>query len=1473
MKKIWLAILTCLTFACLAFGVACAEDKTVLAFNEGYLAEIELGEPIMLDEYIDPSLTDDYTAILTHDETGEERDLKTLVQWTTDEPGTYTLTYTVKSGAYKGSISTKINVYVPDISWKYTNATLVYRSGDTLLFNQLKRSLNVMVTSYYSYNFRVESVQYSGGKTTFAESDTSYTFPSVDEKTTFTFTFSVESEDGQVLTGDLKVTVRPQQIITADGQAWMDENNVTVYDHMRVDADSDGIANVTLEAGYYNNSFTRDNVSYLAFNGAEGTNGYGAQTYIMTEFTGKNMPQIAFFCDEVTSSLTDGKRGIYISNGVTLNSGSLYSEHDSHRLTVFGPNKVGYGEFDNKGRLWNTGNPGDPCGMSYVALNEEHQYRYIVGFSSVSSTHATLRIILVDLTTNERVFDVDQKLTGYSTANGNQALDLSEDYFTGSIVLYGRYGHDIVLDKVYAPITDLSDAYDLDPAAEFKSGYKKNYELNTTVNVSDYIVIPETEYEFKVTDPDGEEVEIVDGQFTYTQSGQYRLYFNTKSFVEIGGVEKVVRPSSTTVRVVLDPTQPLAADYLETAGLFTSEQIKSTRWVSNSAQKYLKEGSQSVKVDSLNPDKDYGLVLGISREYMNYLFLSEQVEGISFEVYSDKALTYKLFSPNLSYPIVKDYTGSIEEGTWTKLTFTRADFSANAISYAGKQYVLAIGFNGVEALTKTDAVYIDNVQLLVKSSDPELSAEASAWMTANNATAYGYQSIGGDGSVILNAGYVIGDYKTNFTADSLSYLAFNGAEGTNGFGAQTYAIADFTGKNLPQVAFFCNDVTSSLFDGGNGIYFSNGFTMNDGITYSEHDSHRLTVFGPNKLNYLELDNKGRMWTLGSPTDACAMSYYALDENTQYRYIVGFSSVSSSHVTVRIILIDLTNYERVFDVEQKLTTYRAESGNQPLNLSSDYFTGSIVLYGRYGLETKLDKVYAPVTTSDVYTLDLASEFKSDYQDTYQIDTEVSVSDYIDVPAGEYEFTVIDPDGQTVEIIDGKFTYSKSGEYRIIYDSKADGVRANSIKVNVLFDPFEDQGDDYFETYGAIATADGMTAETNTATDYIKEGAQSIKYSNTAAGSIVVGVPATFTKLIFSMRSVDGFTFDVYAPQALSFKLNKSPVQDYTGTVEAGTWTTLTITREMVMRNYAVYTGTNSLEINFYTEEADLPADTCLYIDNIKLIAKADVSDTAAAWMEENNVTAYGYESINDDLQVKLYEGTYSSTWDKISDDSVPYIAYNGVYGAGTYVAVDFTGKSVPQFCLFVDNVTSSLTDGKQGLYIHTGMITKAGAILGNDTVGYVDGGRVTFLGPNKLEYRRPDNEGRLGKQFGTKAYDENGNKDETTTGSTVSPISIRGLEDGVHYRYVVGIKSAHVESSTKGRIVLELLLLNLDTNTEVVRYEWSEAYESLYDLIDGGSIVMYGRYNTKITLDKIYSVCENVTSMDEIDLVQSVLGNA
>ena len=406
MKKLWITFLTCIVLACIALGTASLGCRSKIAFNEGYLDEIVLGEPIMYDEYVDPSLTDDYTLILTYDETGEERDLKQLVQWTTDKPGTYTLTYTVKRGPYKGTISTKIEVVVSKATWKYSNPTFNYRAGEKMSFNYFERQLNIAVHSYYEYTFFVEKVSYNG-KTEDLRDKTSYTFP---EHGNYTFTFGIETEDGQTLTADHAINVRKKQVIESGAEEWMSENNVTVDADGYTYISSDG--RVELDAGYINGSYYKDYVPYIAFNGEEGGNGYGANTFVTVDFTGKNLPQVAFFCKDVKPSYSDGDDGILFFNGFAY--GRTNVEPQISRMVIFGPNKASFGELDNQGRFCALGSTTDPCPASWNSLDENCKYRFIVGIENASSKSMTAHILLINLTTSERVWDKRETLSSYT---------------------------------------------------------------------------------------------------------------------------------------------------------------------------------------------------------------------------------------------------------------------------------------------------------------------------------------------------------------------------------------------------------------------------------------------------------------------------------------------------------------------------------------------------------------------------------------------------------------------------------------------------------------------------------------------------------------------------------------------------------------------------------------------------------------------------------------------------------------------------------------------------------------------------------------------------------------------------------------------------------------------------------------------------------------------------------------------------
>lgn len=961
MKKLWITFLTCMVLACIALGTACLGCKSKLAFNEGYLEEIVLGEPIMYDEYVDPSLTDEYTLILTCDETGEERDLKQLVQWTTDRPGTYTLTYTVKKGPYKGQISTKIEVVVSKATWKYSNPTVNYRVGETMNFNFFERQLNLAVHSYYEYKFFIEKVAYNG-KTENLKDKTSYTFP---EHGDFAFTFGIETEDGQVLTAEHKVTVRRKQVIEPDAQEWMSANNVSVDADGYTYISSDG--RVELDAGYINGSYYKDYVPYIAFNGDEGGDGYGANTFVTVDFTGKNLPQVAFFCKDVVPSFANGGDGILFFNGFAY--GRTNVEPQISRMVIFGPEKASFGELDNQGRFCAIGSTSDPCPASWNSLDDNCKYRFIVGIENATSTSMVARILLINLTTSERVWDKRETLSSYTINQCSinpcphksagqecrEPLNLDQDYYSGSIVLYGNYGHDVILDKIYAPVTDVTDIYDMDKAAQFKDGYKENYELGDSAKVTDFIDVPSIDYEFTVTAPDGLPINIgQDGSFTFTKSGQYRLYYATS--------EEGVRPSSITVNVLYDFSVPFAKDYFETQGVINPFE-GGLLAVPNSDKNFVIEGETSIKYYTINPTNE--LSVFVSKAFTDFIYLSREAQGISFEIYSERELNFKLKAltddPSNDKYLREDYRGVIRANTWTTVNLSRALMMANYDTYKSVLYSIGLSLETTGGFGARGCVYIDNIQLIM-DREGEIASQAQAFMTANGMTAYAYESIDANLKVELKSGYFQGKPDTasgGMSDNDVSYIAYNG-----NYGVGSYVVVDFTGKNVPQLCFFAKEVTSSLIDGKAGIYIHTGVAKQNGDANDPNDGARVTIFGPNKIGYAHVNDKGRLRVYGSSSDISPLSIIGLENGVHYRYVTGIKSARNGEFVIEQLLINLDTGK---EVVRYVTTVTGAW------ITSDYVSGSIVMYGRYNVAITLDKIYAVYTNvSDINAIDKVSE---------------------------------------------------------------------------------------------------------------------------------------------------------------------------------------------------------------------------------------------------------------------------------------------------------------------------------------------------------------------------------------------------------------------------------------------------------------------------------------------------------------------
>ena len=77
------------------------------------------------------------------------------------------------------------------------------------------------------------------------------------------------------------------------------------------------------------------------------------------------------------------------------------------------------------------------------------------------------------------------------------------------------------------------------------------------------------------------------------------------------------------------------------------------------------------------------------------------------------------------------------------------------------------------------------------------------------------------------------------------------------------------------------------------------------------------------------------------------------------------------------------------------------------------------------------------------------------------------------------------------------------------------------------------------------------------------------------------------------------------------------QDYTGEIEKETWTTLTITRELCMRNYDAYKNKGySIAIALSAKDDTFRAREVIYIDNVQLlVAESTMSDAAKTFMAD------------------------------------------------------------------------------------------------------------------------------------------------------------------------------------------------------------------------------------------------------------------
>ena len=192
----------------------------------------------------------------------------------------------------------------------------------------------------------------------------------------------------------------------------------------------------------------------------------------------------------------------------------------------------------------------------------------------------------------------------------------------------------------------------------------------------------------------------------------------------------------------------------------------------------------------------------------------------------------------------------------------------------------------------------------------------------------------------------------------------------------------------------------------------------------------------------------------------------------------------------------------------------------------------------------------------------------------------------------------------------------------------------------------------------------------------------------------------------------------------------------------------------------------------------------------------------------------------------------------------YFAIDGNYGLNSYVAFDFTGKNMPEVAFFARNYNNSMyAEGasKQGIVVYTGITTWDGADIAGVHSGKPNGTYINYGFPYMIQNAADGG-------FCDGAF-------------ASSALGRANLVDGKHYRVIMGF------TGSGNAITLNWYLYDLDTKAVVEQSSmttwnfFTGSNDKVGNMKIGdlsGSIVLYGKFGTTCTLDKLHGVYQNTT---------------
>ncbi|MBE7100329.1 MAG: hypothetical protein E7364_01820 [Clostridiales bacterium] len=769
--------------------------------------------------------------------------------------------------------------------------------------------------------------------------------------------------------------------------------------------------------------------AYLAYDGE-----YGFNDYFVADFTGKNMPTLAFFANNYNGNNNnhsifygDGtKNGVVVATGFTWPDGRLFTEGashdgngpysttvwDGHGIAMWGPHMIYNTGYNNnpKGVLLHSNE--ENVALGRANLESGKKYRIIMGMQPGDDpVNKAIKLVyrLYDLESGEIV--EDKAINSYNFfadgwANAGQTRD---QFCLGSIVAYGHFGTKTVLDKTYpiytdTSIQDIEEELNMNPAsanqatrigdtitlgkgsigggADYTKGQNNGgslsqayYPINGEYSFNDYIVfdftgknMPEVmffakNYDTSMYYSEGKQGIVVasgitlwDGSTGTAQSnntmvgvsGPFGAYFEGAAAPHGGNMlgdfdgkfarEKLV--DGTQYRIIMGienngTTFTLKYMLYNLTDNVVVEEIGQTSWGFFTGAN---EAVNKMKLDGLSGSIVLYGKFGTTCTIDNLLgvFEDTNIANIATELgfNLNKTVTFKNYD-GTELEIVQVAEGATPK--YSGVTPVRpGDFVYESYTFSGWDKELT-------AVTE-DVTYT-----------AVFTGTARENITTSGGPAHNYGVEQSNDKIVLKASgigdganYTLGQNNGGYVHQS--YLAFDGNYALN-----DYVAFDFTGKNLPEIAFFAKNYNDSMYANGTskqGIVVVTGITTWDGQLGSGVNGNGTQInYG---FPYMIQDATSGGFVSGA-FKSSALGRANLVDNTHYRVIMGFTG-SGSAITLHWCLYNLDTSAVV--EQESMTTWGFFTGSnaQVGNMTINDLSGSIVLYGKFGVACTLDKVH-------------------------------------------------------------------------------------------------------------------------------------------------------------------------------------------------------------------------------------------------------------------------------------------------------------------------------------------------------------------------------------------------------------------------------------------------------------------------------------------------------------------------------------